>query len=193
MTWKFFGDGENLPLANKWIGYGAVALILISPVALWIDFVPSEGWLRWGTYLAATLAVAFCVYFVRGVRSGAVKLFWPQPRRKLLVVFAVIPFMLFGLIWLLVARVAPDAYSRIAGAEVRIVTQMHAEYRTRRRGCDYRLKGEILERAIVSRYLCVSPSFTSFPSEPWVVLTGRETRVGLHISNVELAPDSGWE
>ena len=102
--------------------------------------------------------------------------------------FALVLFMpaFFGaLLWLLLAKTLPWAYTRTLGEQHEVRAMMRTEHRYSRRGCDYRLKGSPLERTFLP-YVCISADYyDAHPDQNLeVLLIGKKSVLGFSIVEV---------
>jgi hypothetical protein len=185
MEWRKHWYGENPSLLHKCVTNGLVLVSLLCFYAVWVDFVPSELWWRWGSVTAALLSLVVAAVLHRGFQTGQL---WRAPdvngwKRRVVAVLA--PVLLFGMFWLPIVRVLPDTAARVFGQYTEVTTSLRAVYSYRSRLCDYRLEGELLSRAFPVDYICISTSdYDALRNSGPVTLRGRQTPLGMHIDQV---------
>ena len=181
MAWHQQWYGDNPSLHQKFVTNGLVFGALASLYGIFVNFIASEYWWHFGTYLSVFLAALLSGATYWGMYAGRIKSQAGTTIGRRVLGIVAIPFFLFGMLWMLVVRVIPDAFTRVAGSSVQITAPMRAVHRSSRRTCDYKLEGPVLDRAFPG-YLCTRQSaFPSFPSDVSVILQGKETIFGVHI------------
>ena len=182
VTWQERWYGDNTSLLHKCVTNGLVFGSLTCVYAVWIDFLPSELWWRWGTISTLVLALVATAVMYRGLATGQLRSAQQLVWWKRVVAYSTLPFVVFGIFWLVFVRVVPDVAARVAGRPAQVTGAMKAVYSQRRSMCDYRLEGDVLNRAVPVDYLCIAQSeYAALQSETPVTLVGRETLLGMHI------------
>ena len=173
-----------------------MAVMVIIFVAMWdgahTRFVPNLLLGGMPGYVSAYLLAAALLVWMRSsvekmARRGRVSM--PKPlswfSRAILVLLCPV---LIGLgIWLVFAMSLPSFYTAFAGEPYSVVERMRVYESTSRRGCEYRLTGDVLgQRA--PRHLCVSEAFVRRhgKGELQVRLTGKRTWFGFRILDAQV-------
>ena len=181
MTWHQRWYGDNPSLLHKFMTNGLVFGALASLYGYFINFIASEYWWRFGSCFVIWITILLSGAAYWGIYAGRIK---SQPgitMGKKVVGIVALPFFLFGMLWMLIVRVIPDAITFIVGTSTQITVPMRAVHRSSRRTCDYKLEGRIMDRAFPG-YMCTRQSaFSSFPSDVRITLQGTSTVLGMHI------------
>lgn len=181
-TWQNRWYGENRSFLHKCVTNGLLFGSLTCYYAVWIDFLPSEFWWRWGTITTVVLALVVTAVLYRGFATGQLRSAPQLGGWRRVVAYSILPFVVFGIFWMIFVRVVPDVAARAAGRPAQVTGAMKAVYSVRRSMCDYRLEGEVLTRALPVDYVCIAESeYPALQSETPVTLVGRETLLGMHI------------
>ncbi len=188
MTWKTLVYGVEQPSKIK----VNVHNLFFCVFALWVyvlfvDFVPSEAWSKFGLYLSITLsAIAFAVYFW-AFSTGRMPIRAGSSTFIKIVVCLFLPGMFFILLWVPITHGIADIATRALGNDKILTAQLSKYQRHSLRGCEFRLKGEYIEKA-VPNYICLTESqFESLPSVGIYTLQTKETILGFHIISLNIA------
>ena len=181
MDWHQRWYGDNPSLHHKFVTNGLVFGALASLYGIFVNFIASEYWWRFGSYLSFFLTALLSGATYWGMYAGRMKSQAGTTIGKRVLGIVAIPLFLFGMLWMLVVRVIPDAFTRVVGSSVQITAPMRAVHRSSRRICDYKLEGAVLDRAFPGHLCTRQSAFPSFPSDVSIILQGKETIFGVHI------------
>jgi len=156
-------------------------LLVLTALMIWggiATFIPSENWSKAGSRVSIIISVFVVFVFWWAVfKDKMTTRIYVGFSKKLALCLVGAP-----LIWLLfqgsIVYGAPALITMSFGSEFEDRGRFKKVYRYSRRSCDYRLRGEKIEKAFLP-YICVSEAdFHSFPMNVDLVLEGYKTYFG---------------
>lgn len=156
-------------------------LALVMGLSFWgghCDFIPSQRWAEVGWYIALSLGVFVTIFTWGAYWSGRAE-FRPNTSRFMKgLVYALVPFISVGFIWVALIHGVGSIISLSLGNETEVVVELSKELHHSRRSCDYRLEGEFLAKAFPS-YICIGEkSFQKLPEKAEYKIKGHEHYLG---------------
>jgi uncharacterized membrane protein len=188
MGWKAAWFGSDDPSIKQVVRIVALfAVLALVMLGMFVDFAPAP-FLYGGQWLLPMLLLGIVLtacLFLHAHRRGRMDQLFGKGVLHALLVTAMMPLLLGGCVWLVVAKTLPWAYTRTLGVPYRAPAAMLAHYSRSRHACDYRLQGGPMEHAFPG-YLCIDERFYRNHPEQMVtvVLAGRRSRVGTAIIDV---------
>lgn len=178
-------DQDNSIPPDEIALYSIMASVGLSLYAIWTDFIPSTAWFRWGSYLSVTGTLLLTTYLYWGFGTGRMKMQEGVSRLKKAFALLVLPFLIFGAIWMVVVYALADFYTLAFGGQNNESVLLFKERGGGRYSCQYQLKGESLER-VFPDHICISSSaYDALPSYPiTATLEGKISILGFHIRDV---------
>lgn len=149
----------------------------------WTDFVPSALVADGGLYLAAAVGLSVGLFVSHGYATG--RFAWQGNPGLLarLLCYAALLVAFYCVAWLVIVRAVPDVITYIFGTHNSRIMVLEASHDGSRRTCDYQLQGPELT---FPGHICISgPEFYGFPPRGEVILRGKSTFLGMHVSHVE--------
>jgi hypothetical protein len=157
----------------------------LSLYGIWTDFVPSEAWFCWGTYLSLAGATLLTIYVYWGYATGRMKMQEGISRLKKAFALLFLPVLIFILIWCPLVHALADFYTLAFGSQNNESVMLFKKLGSGRRSCEYHLEGEPLQRSFPD-YVCISGKvFEALPAHPIEArLEGKISILGFHIREV---------
>jgi hypothetical protein len=188
MGWKrtWFGseDPTRKQVITTFVALGGCAAMLMG---LFVDFVPAPA--LHGMHIAILFlilgVVAAAAFFSFASRQGTLRLVMGKGFLKPIAVFFGIPIVFSFVFWIIFARSMPWAFTKAFGEKYKERITLQTEYRRSRKTCDYRLRGDLIERSFPS-YLCINEDFyRRHPNQMVsVVLVGKQSVFGISIQQI---------
>jgi hypothetical protein len=188
MEWRVGMYGSlNPSRARRVVTDAVLASVLFATYGIWTEFVPSEPVATAGGYLAAALSLSAGLFISHGFATGRFQWFRRPGLPGRLFCYAFFTVFVYCVSWPVLVRAAPDVLTRIFGAHQSksMILEFHDHSRWRhgsRGGCRYRLQGEELA---FPGYVCVPYDAGPFAPRGEVILSGKATFLGLHVSRME--------
>jgi len=186
MEWRMEIYGNLNPSRAHRISLNALlGSALLCAYGMLTDFVPAPLVANVGTYVAVAVSLLLSFFIWRGYATGRIP--WHKRPRLIarLLCYAVIPLGIYCFAWMIVVRAAPDIATRIFGTQASQVMILEASYRSRRKACDHQLRSPELG---FPGHLCVSANEFNFAPRGAVVLSGKATMLGMHVTHIKPAP-----
>ena len=176
--------GKNEPsLVRRRCVYGVVILFILGIWGIKADFIASESWSRTGFYLSSFITLAVTVVLWYEYVTKKIEMARPVSGIKFIVFLMGIPPFAMMFIWIALVHGVPSIVTYLFGAELSRVEVLEKARTFNRRSCDYRLKGEALDRAFPS-HICISYAYYSaLPDSAEVTLNGKEAYFGYFITS----------
>lgn len=183
-TWLVGMYGSMTPSrARRTTMNGLTAAALLAVYGAWTEFVPSEFGTDLGGYLSGAVAVLLSLFVWHGFWTG--RILWGRKPSRWVARFlcmAAIPFLIFGVSWLVTARAIPDLVTQGFGTDTTRIMHLQTSYSSHRRGCDHQLHGDEFP---FPGYICIRESeFSHFAPSGEVTIIGKSTILGMHVSQV---------
>lgn len=180
MGWRTQMFGVEHPTrARRAIMLGLYAFLALTFYGLAADILPEPAWataMLWLASVPAVAATAWLGWFTLSGRNAA----FSGSRWRLVWMLPVAAVVLWGFMWVVLARAVPGAVTRAFGAEVTLAPAvMWTDGRYRKGECDNQLRGGVLG-GFLQGHLCVQQDY--FDAHPdhrvEVRLVGRRSALG---------------
>ncbi len=180
-----YGESGGELTKSRVVGTNILLIFLVASIyGMWADFIPNDNIISSGKSLSIVSAVLISILFSWSVFTGRWKTKIHNKIYQALLSITFIPILFFSLSWLTFSYGMPALYTRIAGNDIQIITDMKKDKNSSRRSCDYQLKGDIMRTAFPN-YLCISKEY--YLKEPNIVsvrLTGKESYFGKYVIHI---------
>lgn len=181
--WRLGAYGTLNPSRTRRVAVDTTLVaILLAVYGLWTDFVPSPLVAKGGLYLAVAVSLALCLFISHGHATGRIAWAMKPPLWGRLLVYATFFGVIYCAAWMIFVRVAPDIVTRIVGKHESKTMVLEADSRFRKHACDDQLQGPELG---FPGYLCIPNGVGPFARRAEVILSGKATVLGMHVSHIE--------
>jgi len=183
-TDKLYGS-EKPTLVRAFIFSIFYVSIILWLYGWWADFIPSSKWKNSGIYLSVFLSAIYCpaLYFLAATQKPMIKIFKSYIGRILQ--FCFIAIVMTFIFWGVIVHGAAGLLTQAVGKPITIKAELWKTSIASRRGCDFRLEGDAIQRAMPS-YICITESFYSeLPTHQAFKLEGKRSYLGFHIKKID--------
>lgn len=188
MSWKLalYGSEETSKARVITLNFSFI-ISALGGYGYWTDFVPSPEWAEIGFNLAIVATILSVPTYYLALGAGRAK-FHPKASVPIkLLAIAMLPFLAFFIFLLAITHGFGGIATQAFGHEAKLTAELSKEQRHSRRGCEYRLKGYAIEKALPN-HICVSKvEFDTLPQTGEYTMQAEQTSLGAHINNVSPA------
>ncbi len=182
---SYYGQAPVSTMRKVVVNSLMTCMALIVYVLLFASFVPSEDWYRIGNGLAIAAGAisAFAMYW--GYSTGRMQTQEGASLFKKILMYILLPFMLYGMFWIVIVHALPDLATMAMGDAYQEQASLTRDENHGRRGCTYRVEGDALDRKFLG-HVCIAESFyTELPDSPTpLILKGKATWFGFHVTHL---------
>lgn len=187
MSWKtaLYGSAD---VSKSRVIITNVALAVTLTSILRADFVPSATWINTSLILAMTATIICTAAFYWALLTGRMisRPGTSAPMKLFVVLFA--PILLFMFFSLSIMHGVGDIATQVLGREDQLISDLSKHYDHSRKGCDFRLKGDDIDNALLNHVCITEAAFARLPPKGMYRLQTLRSELGFHIVSIDLEP-----
>ena len=184
LSWNMMLYGKDEPsLARRRFVNGMLILFIVAIWGLKADFIVSESWSKIGFYLSFFITLVMTMLLWHGYITKKIEMAREVSGIKFVLFLMGIPPLAMMFIWISLVHGVPSIVTYFSGAEMNRIEILDKATFFNWRHCNYRLEGEVLDRAFPS-HICVSHAdYLASPDSVEVTLIGKEAYFGFFITS----------
>jgi hypothetical protein len=176
-------EAQEPSVRTKLISIGILLPSCIAIYGLWADFVPSPGWHSFGLVITVGLTIILSMYIYAAHATGKSYVRFRQTRTKYLLRLMGLPLLLALILWVDIVHGLPALITGVVGDHYSTSSILQKE--RGRRGCRFRIGGQIFDRAFPP-HACISrSSYEKLPAQFIAVVHGKRTVLGFYVLSLE--------